>query len=142
NCRVPIHGILRADDGTRVDVESRADLEALQIDLRTCAVQGDRFGHARAQTGERRLDGFHAVVGVFDADGVADLLPGAQLHREVAGGLHDHLTAERPRTDLRQVAQSVPFPDRLRLDPQRVALRRGRVLAGEALELVEIDVPD
>src|SRR5207249_12080049 len=77
--RVPIRGILRADDGTRVDVESRADLEALQIDLRTCAVQGDRFGHARAQTGERRLDGFHAVVGVFDADGVADLLPGAQL---------------------------------------------------------------
>src|SRR2546430_2715878 len=139
---VPVRGLLRSDDRTRVDIRVGLHFELFELYAGPCAVEDDRLGDARGQPEERGLDRLDPVVGPLHADGVSDFLPGTELNGEVPGGLLDGLAPESPPADLPQVGEPLLLPDRLALDDQLEVLRRGSVLLVELFELTGVDALD
>src|SRR6266550_9002623 len=90
---VPVRGLFRSRDRTRVDVRVGLHLELVELDASPGTVEDDRLRDARGQPEERGLDRLDAVVGPLHTDGVSDFLPGAHLNREVSGGLLDVILA-------------------------------------------------
>src|SRR5207245_4832201 len=76
---VPVRGLLRSRDRTRVDVGVGLHLELVELDASPGAVEDDRLRDARRQPEERGLDRLDAVVGSLHTDGVSDFLPGTEL---------------------------------------------------------------
>src|SRR5207244_3417529 len=136
---VPVRGVPRPSNRTRVDVGMRLHVQPVELDAGPGAVQDDRLGDARGQPEERGLDRLDTIVGPLHTNGVSDFLPGAHLNREVAGGLLNGLATEGPPADLPQVAEALLLPDCPALDPELEGFRRGRVLLVELLQLTRVD---
>src|SRR5438309_6016086 len=130
---VPVRGLLRPRDRTRVDIGVGLHLELVELDASPGAVEDDRLRDARGQPEERGLDRLDAIVGSHHTNGVSDFLPRAHLNREVPGGLLNCLAPEGPPADLSEVAEPLLLPDGLALDAKLEVFRRGFVLLVELL---------
>src|SRR5438874_1024946 len=60
---VPVRGLFRSRDRTRVDVRVGLHLELVELDASPGTVEDDRLRDARGQPEERGLDRLDAVVG-------------------------------------------------------------------------------